>query len=337
MIGKNPARMGLRMARRAMAAVMVGVGALLCWSMAWSEPLPYPNRPIHIIVPFPPGGALDPIARRIAQKLYEAWGQPVVVENKPGAATIIGSQFVAKAAPDGYTVILIATSFTINPTAYSNLPFDPVKDFAPISLVCKFPMLLVVNPQLPVKSVKELIDYLKAKPGQVNFSSIGNGTMQQLAGEMFKSMAGVEMVHVPYKGSGPSTMSVIAGETSLTFESLFLTMPQVKAGKLRALATAGLQPTALAPDLPTVAGSGLPGFDVQTWAGFLAPAGTPPQVLQKWHLELARILQLPEVREQLLSQGVEPVSSTPDVFAKFIKVEIDRWGKFVKQSGIRLD
>lgn len=325
------------MNRRAIAVIMVAVGALLWLSAAWSQPVPYPNRPIHMIVPFPPGGALDPIARRIAQKLYEAWGQPVVVENKPGASTIIGAQFVAKAAPDGYTVILVATSFTVNPAAYSKLPFDPVKDFAPISLVCRFPMLLVVNPQLPVHSVKELIDYLKARPGQVNFSSIGNGTMQQLAGELFKSMAGVDMVHVPYKGSGPSMMSVIAGETSLTFDSLFLTMPQVKAGKLRALATAGMQPTPLAPNLPTVSGSGLPGFDVPTWAGFLAPAGTPPEVVQKLQLEIARILQQPEIRDQLINQGVEPVGSTPEVFAEFIKAEINRWGKLVKQAGIKLD
>ena len=280
---------------------------------------------------------MDPIARSIGQKLYEAWGQPVVVDNKPGGGTIIGTDFVAKAHPDGYTVILVATSFTVNPTAYSKLPFDPLKDFVPISLVSRFPMLLVVNPQLPVQSVKELIDYLKARPGQVNFSSIGNGTTQQLAGEIFKSMAGVDMVHVPYKGSGPSIMSVVAGETSVTFEGVFLAMPQVRAGKLRALAAAGAKPTALAPNLPTVSESGLPGFDVGTWSGLLAPAGTPPEVVNKWQREIARIMQLPEIREQQLNQGVEPVGSTSEYFGEYIKTEISKWGKVVKQTGIKLD
>ncbi len=322
---------------RVMALIMAGVGALLWLSTAWAQSLPYPNRPIHIIVPYPPGGAVDPIARRLAQRLLEAWGQPVVVENKPGAGTLIGTQFVAKAAPDGYTMILVATTFAVNPSAYGKLPFDPVKDFVPVGLVCSFPMLLVVNPGLPVHSVRELIDYLKAKPGRVDFSSIGNGSTQQLAGELFKSMAGVDIVHVPYKGSGPSVMSVVAGETSLTFESAFLTMPQVKAGKLRALAAAGAQASPLAPNLPTVAESGVPGFDVATWAGILAPAGTPPDVVQKWNLEIARMLQSPETREQLISQGVEPLVSTPEQFAEFIKVEMNRWGKVVKQAGIRLD
>lgn len=325
------------MSGRAIAVIMAGVAALLWLSSSWAQSLPYPTRPIHIIVPYPPGGAVDPIARRVAQKLFEAWGQSVVVENKPGAATIIGTQFAAKAAPDGYTIILVATSFAVNPSAYSKLPFDPVKDFAPISMASKFPMVLVVNPELPVHSVKELIAYLKARPGQVNFSSIGNGSTQQLAGELFKSMAGVDMVHVAYKGSGPSVMSVVAGETSLTIESAFLTLPQVKAGKLRALAAAGAQPTPLAPNLPTVAESGVPGFDVATWTGFLAPAGTPAEVVQKLSLEIARILQLPDVREQMISQGVEPVSSTPEYFAGFIKAEINKWGRVVKQAGIKLD
>jgi tripartite-type tricarboxylate transporter receptor subunit TctC len=230
----------------------------LCFSMinAWSQSTfpSYPNRPIHLIVPFPPGGAVDPIARTLAQKLEEAWGQPIIIDNKPGAATIIGTDFVAKANPDGYTMILVSTSFTVNPAAYSKLPFDPIKDFTPISLVSKLPLILVVNPQLPVKSVAELIEYLKSRPAQVNFSSIGNGTTQQLAGELFKSMAGVNIVHVPYKGSGPSMMSVVSGETSMTFDSIFLLMPQVKAGKLRALASTGTQATALAPDLPSVSG-----------------------------------------------------------------------------------
>ena len=325
------------MNRRFLARIMAGIGLLLCVTAAWSQSGSFPNRPIHVIVPFPPGGAVDPIARSIGQKLEEAWGQPVLVDNKPGASTIIGSDFVAKAAPDGHTVILIATSFTVNPSAYSKLPFDPVKDFAPISLVSRLPNMLVVNSQLPVNSVKELIDYLKARPGKVNFSSIGYGTTQHLTGELFKSMAGVNMVHVPYKGSGPSMMSVVSGETSVTFDSVFLLTPQVKAGKLRALAATGTKRTPLAPNLPTASESGLPGFDVGGWVGFLAPAGTPQEVVQKWHQHVARILQTPEFRERQISQGLEPVGSTPEYFAEFIKTEIAKWGKVVKQAGIKLD
>lgn len=327
----------MNLKRRFVARIMTGIGLLLCIATAWSQSVSYPNRPIHVIVPFPPGGAVDPIARSIGQKLEEAWGQPVVIDNKPGAGTIIGSDFVAKAAPDGYTVILVATSFTVNPSAYSKLPFDPVKDFAPISLVSRLPNMLVVNSQLPVNSVKELIDYLKARPGQVNFSSIGYGTTQHLTGELFKSVAGVNMVHVPYKGSGPSMMSVVSGETSVTFDSVFLLTPQVKAGKLRALAATGTKRTPLAPNLPTASESGLRGFDVGGWVGFLAPAGTPQEVVQKWHQHISRILQTPEFRERQISQGLEPVGSTPDYFAEFIKTEITKWGKVVKQAGIKLD
>ena len=327
----------MELKRRFVARIMAGIGLLLCVTTAWSQSVPYPNRPIRLIVPYPPGGAVDPIARTIIQKLDEAWGQPVVVDNRPGAGTIIGTEIVAKAAPDGYTVILVATSFTVNPAMYSKLPFDPVNDFTPISLVANFPMMLVVNPQVPVNSVKELIDFLKAKPGQINFSSIGNGTTQHLAGELFKSMAGVDMVHVPYKGSGPSMMSVVGGETSVTIESVFLLSPQVKAGRLRALAGTAMKRASMAPDLPTISESGIPGYDVSTWVGLLAPAGTPQEVVQKWQQQIARVLQIPEVRERQISQGVDPVGSTPEHFAEFIKTEIAKWGKVVKQAGIKLD
>jgi len=313
----------------------------LCFSTinAWSQSTfpNYPNRPIHLIVPFPPGGAVDPIARTLAQKLEETWGQPIIIDNKPGAATIIGTDFVAKANPDGYTMILVSTSFTVNPAAYSKLPFDPIKDFTPISLVSKLPLILVVNPQLPVKSVAELIEYLKSRPTQVNFSSIGNGTTQQLAGELFKSMAGVNIVHVPYKGSGPSMMSVVSGETSMTFDSIFLLMPQVKAGKLRALASTGTQATPLAPDLPSVSGSGLSGFNVGSWVGLLAPAATPKEIAQKWQRETALIMQMSEIRSRQSSLGLEPIGSTQEYFGDFIKSEIAKWGAVVKQAGIQLE
>ncbi len=319
------------------AAVATGIALLLGAAAAWPQSTPYPSRPVHLVVPFPPGGAVDPIARSIVQKLDDSWAQPVVIDNKGGAATLIGTDFVAKAPPDGYTIILVATSFTVNPAMYSKLPYDPVKDFAPISLVSRLPNVLIVNPQLPVNSVKELIAYLKARPGQVNFSSIGNGTTQHLAGELFKTMAGVNMVHVPYKGSGPSMMSVVAGETSLTFDSVYLVTPQVKAGKLRALAATGAHRAPSMPDLATVAEQGLPGFDVAGWVGFLAPARTPREIVNKWQREVARILALPDVRERQISQGLDPVGSTPEYFADFIKSEIAKWTKVAKDAGIKLD
>ena len=325
----------MKMKRRFVVGLVVGIGLIMGTSAVWSQA--YPSRPIRLIVPYPPGGAVDPIARTIAQKLSEAWGQPVVVDNKPGAGTIIGTEIVAKAAPDGYTVILATISHTMNPAMYGKLPYDPVKDFTPLSLVSLIPLMLVVNPQVPVKSVKELIDLLKAKPGQLNFSSAGNGTSTHLAAELFKALAGVDIVHVPYKGSGASVAAVMAGETQVAFDSVFLQIPQVKAGKLRALAVTGTKRTSLAPELPTVSEAGLPGYEVSAWVGLLAPAGTPPEVVQKWNREIARILQLPEVRERQISQGNEPVGSTAEYFADFIKTEISKWGEVVKQAGIKLD
>ena len=324
------------MKRCLIAGWMVAIGLIMGIPAAWSQSQ-YPSRPIRLIVPYPPGGAVDPIARTIGQKLNEAWGQPVVVDNKPGAGTIIGTEIVAKAAPDGYTVILASSNHAVNPAMYGKLPYDPVKDFTPINLVSIIPLMLVVNPQVPVKSTKELIDYLKTKPGQLNFSSAGNGSTTHLAGELFKSMAGVDIVHVAYKGSGPSVAGVMAGETSVASDSIFLQLPQVKAGKLRALAVTGTKRTSLAPELPTVSEAGLPGYEAYAWVGFLAPAGTPREIVQKWHQEITRILQLPEVRERQISQGVEPVGSTPEYFADFIKTEISKWGKVVKQAGIKLD
>lgn len=319
------------------ARVTIAVALLACAVAAGAQPVAYPNRPIRVIVPYPPGGGIDPLARAYAQKLNEAWGQPVLVDNKPGAATIIGTDFVAKAPADGYTVLLTATSLTVNPVMYSKMPFDTVKDLAPISLVARFPQLLAVNPQVPVNSVKELIVYLKAKPGTLNFPSNGNGSTQHLAGELFKFMAGVDMAHVPYKGSGPATMSVVSGETQVVFESYFILNPQIKAGKLRALAIGGAERSPLVPDLPTVAESGLPGFDHTAWAGFLAPAGTPREVTLKWYREVSRIVQVPEFRERQLAQGVEPVGTTPELFAQYIRSEIGKWAGVAKNAGIKLD
>ena len=323
------------MKRSLFAYIVTGIGLLLWVSMVWSQAPSYPNRPIRLIIQYPPGGAVDPMARSIAQELAKAWGQPVVVDNRPGAGTIIATEILAKAPPDGYTVILSSVALTVNPAMHSKLPYDPVKDFTPISLVAKYPMMLVVNPKIPVHSVRELIAFLKARPGQINFSSTGIGTIQHLAGELFKSVTGVDMVHVPYKGSGLSMMSVMRGEVSLTMDVIVLLLPQVKAGNLRALAVTGAKRSPLAPNLPTVSETGLAGFEVSTWLGFLAPAGTPREVVKKWHQEIARILQLPEIRERQISQGIDPVGSTPEYFAEFIKAEIAKWGSMVKQAGIK--
>ena len=320
------------------AACVAIAAALLTWAVAaGAQPVAYPNRPIRVIVPYPPGGAIDPLARAYAQQLNEAWGQPVLVDNRPGAATIIGTDFVAKAPADGYTVLLTASSFTVNPVMHSKMPFDTVKDLTPISLVARFPQLLAVNSRVPVNSVKELIVYLKAKPGTLNFPSNGNGSTQHLAGELFKFLAGVEMTHVPYKGSGPATMSVVSGETHVVFESYFVLNPQIKAGKLRALAINGPERSPFVPDLPTVAESGLPGFQHTSWAGFLAPAGTPREVTLKWYREISRIVQVPEFRERQFAQAVEPVGSTPEYFAEHIRSEIAKWAGVAKNAGIKLD
>ncbi len=319
-------------ARVAMAAAL-----LACAVAAAAQPVAYPTRPIRVIVPYPPGGAIDPLARAYAQKLSEAWGQPVLVDDKPGAATIIGTDFVAKAPADGYTVLLTATSFTVNPVMHSKMPFDTMKDLAPISLVARYPQLLAVNPQVPVNSVKELIAYLKAKPGTLNFPSNGSGSTQHLAGELFKFLAGVDMAHVPYKGSGPATMSAVSGETQVIFESYFILTPQIKAGKLRALAISNAERSPLVPDLPTVAESGVPGFEHIAWGGFLAPAGTPREVIQKWYREVSLIVRDPEFRERQLAQGAEPVGTTPERFAEYIRTEIGKWARVVKNAGIKLD
>ncbi|MGK2899080.1 MAG: tripartite tricarboxylate transporter substrate binding protein [Burkholderiaceae bacterium] len=321
--------------RRRVIRWIIGLCLGAAASVAWSQA--FPSRPIRMIVPYPPGGAVDPIARTIAQKLTESWGQPVVVDNKPGAGTIIGTDSLAKAAPDGYTVILASSNHAVNPAMYAKMPYDPVKDFAPISLVSIIPVMLSVNPKLAVTTQKELIELLKVKPGSLNYSSTGNGSTSHLAGELFKSMAGVSMVHVPYKGSGPSVMATIAGETSVVFDSIFSQLPQVKAGKLRALSVTGSKRTALAPELPTAAEAGLPGYEAYSWVGFLAPAGTPREIIQKWQQEVSRILQLPEVQVRQTSQGVEPIGSTSEYFSEFIKTELVKWGKVVKDAGIKLD
>jgi tripartite-type tricarboxylate transporter receptor subunit TctC len=298
----------------------------------------YPTRPVKVVIPFPPGGPLDAVGRAVAQKLTEAWGQSVVVDNRPGAGGNIGADLVAKSPPDGYTVVMGALStHAVNPSLYPTMPYDAVKDFAPITLVAITPNVLVVNPTLPVHSVKELIAYAKANPGKLSFGSGSNGSAGHLAGELFKVDGGVDMTHIPYRGGAPAMQALLAGDTQLMFDNLANSMPQVKAGKLRALAVTTAQRSRLVPELPTMIESGMPGFDISTWFGLLAPTGTPPEIIAKWNAEVTRILSSPDMRERLAAQGAEAAPTTPQQFAQFIAAELPKYARIVKASGAKVD
>jgi tripartite-type tricarboxylate transporter receptor subunit TctC len=299
---------------------------------------PFPAKTARIVVPFPPGGPLDATGRLLAQQLSERWGQSIVVENKPGAGGNIGADYVAKSAPDGYTIVMGALStHAVNPSLYAKMPYDAQKDFAPITLVAITPNVLVVNPALPVDSVRALIAYAKARPGQLSFGSGSIGSAGHLAGELFKIDAGVDIVHVPYKGAAPAMQALLAGDTQLMFDNLANAMAQVKAGKLRALAVTTAERSKLAPELPTMAESGLQGFDISTWFGLFAPAGTPPDVVAKWNADVTRILTAPDMRDRLLAQGAEPAPDSPADFARFIAAEAAKYARIVRTSGAKVD
>jgi tripartite-type tricarboxylate transporter receptor subunit TctC len=298
----------------------------------------WPTRPIKYIVPFAPGGTTDILARTISEKLSIALGQPVVVENKPGAGGGVGADFTAKAAPDGYTIMggTISTH-AINASLYANLPYDPVKDFVAITLIARVPNLLVINPEVPAKTVAELIALLKANPNKYTFASSGNGTSQHLSGELFKSMAGVQMQHIPYKGSPPALQDVVGGQVTMTFDNITTALPLAKSGKLRALAVTTAKRSAVAPDVPTLAESGLVGFEVGSWQGVFAPAGTPPDIVKRLNTEIVKIINLPEVRDKLLALGAEPVGDTSEQFGAYVKTEVVKWSDVVKKSGAKVD
>jgi tripartite-type tricarboxylate transporter receptor subunit TctC len=297
----------------------------------------YPAKPIRIVVSFPAGGIADLYARVIGAKVQEAWGQPVVVENRTGAGGNIGAEAVAKSAPDGYTLNMSALGpHAVNVSLFARLPYDPVKDFAAIALVLEAEGLLVVHPSVPAHSVAELVAHARANPGSLTFASAGMGTASHLAGELFKTMAKVEMTHVPYKGNVPAITDLLAGQTSLLFATMPTVLPHAKAGKLRALATIGSARSAAAPELPTVAES-LPGFEVNNWIGLFAPAGTPPQIVRRWNGEVMRIMQSPEIQARLPAEGARFTPNSPEQFAAFVKREIEKWAPVVKASGARVD
>jgi len=297
----------------------------------------YPGKPIRMIVAVPPGGPADTLARLVGPRLAEALGQNVIIDNRPGANGNIAYDMVARAAPDGYTITEVAAGIAINPSLYRDVKFDPVRDFAPITLGISVPNILVVNSSVAAASVNELIALAKARPGQLTFASAGNGTSGHLALEQFRLMSGIQVIHVPYKGGGPALSEVIAGQVQALFSIALAALPQVKAGKVRALAVTSARRSALAPELPTVAESGFPGFEVVGWFGWVAPAATPIAIVDRLNREIVRILKLPDMRERLQGLGADPVGNTPQEFAAFIRSEHAKWARVIKQAGVKLD
>jgi len=312
---------------------------LAAFALAAHAQAPYPNHPVRIVVPFPAGGTTDIIARAVAQKLTESTGQSFVVENRAGAGGNIGAELVAKAAPDGYTLLMgTVGTHAINSSLYAKMPYDHVKDFVPVILVAGVPNVLEVNPSVPVNSMQELIAYAKANPGKLNFASSGSGTSIHLSGEMFKVMTGVQMAHVPYKGSSPALADLMGGQVQLMFDNLPSSLALIKAGKLKPLAVTSLTRSSALPDVPTVAESGLPGFEASSWFGLLAPAGTPKEIVTKLNGEVAKWLATPDAREKLAAQGaIASTALTPEDFAKHIGTETTKWAKVVKDSGAKVE
>ena len=295
----------------------------------------FPSRPIRVIVPQSAGGSTDLAARAVTQRLSDVLGQPVVVDNRPGAGSLIGTDLVAKAAPDGHTLLAVAGSFSINPSLHAKLPFDPVRDFAPISRICTLPHLLVVHPAVPAKSVKELTALAKAKPGQLNVATSGVATSTHMAAELFMYMTGTKMVTVPYKGGAPGNIALISGQVQLYFATISTAFPHVRAGKLRALAVTSAKRSSAAPDYPTIAEAGVTGYEHASWVGLLAPAGTPAVVVARLNGETAKIVQQPEVRELFLRDGLEPDGGPAKEFTASIRSEVAKWIKVVRAAGIK--
>jgi len=322
----------MQLSRRLIVAGFALAGAL-SFSAAQAA---WPERALRIVVPFSPGGATDMLARTIAQKLQESWGQTVVVDNRPGAGGNIGAAAGAKAAPDGYTLTLVAAGFmAVNPHIYDNPGYDSIRDFAPITQLVSAPLLLVVNPSVPARTFQEYVALVKAQPGKVALGNGGTGTAQHLGGEYLDMVAGMKSLHVPYKGSAPATTDLLGGQVQSMLDNMVTLVPHVKSGKLRALAVTSKQRVSMFPDVPTVAESGLPGFETGTWYGIAAPAGTPADVVDKLHREIVRILALPDVAEKFVQQGLYPVGSTPAEFARYIEAERTKAGRIVKAANIK--
>ena len=319
-------------------AAVLGVLAWIVAPGSFAQAPAYPSHPVRIVVPFPAGGTTDILARAVAQRFTEAFGQTFIVDNRPGAGGNIGAELVAKSAPDGYTLVMgTVGTHAINPSLYAKMPYDHIKDFAPVFLVAGVPNVLEVNPSLPVHSVAELVAYAKANPGKLDFASSGSGTSIHLSGEMFKTMAGVSMQHVPYKGSAPALQGLVGGQVQLMFDNLPSSLALIKAGKLRALAVTSAERSATLPDLPTIAESGYPGFEASSWFGLLAPAGTPPAIIAKLNAEGNAWLASPDAKQKLLAQGAIAAGGSPEDFAHHIAAETAKWAKVVKASGAKVE
>lgn len=294
----------------------------------------YPSGPIRWVVPFPPGGGTDILARTLAQKLSEAWGVPVVVDNRGGANGTIGAAIVAKAPPDGQTLLIVPSGFAVNPSIYKNLPFDSLKDLAPVSQLAASPLILVVHPSFPPKTVKEIIAFIRARPNDVNYGSSGNGSPPHLATELFKYMTQTKMTHIPYKGAGPAAIDVIAGQIPIYFMNALQAVPHIRSGRLRGLGVTSDARFSALPDLPTIAEAGVPGYAMTNWYGLLVTGGTPGAATAKLHGELARILNVPEIRDRLAREGADVIASTPEQFSAFLKNEMEKFSRIVKVSGM---
>jgi tripartite-type tricarboxylate transporter receptor subunit TctC len=328
------AHAGTGRARRALLATL----ALLLLPPAALAQHDYPNRPVRWVVPFAPGGPTDLMSRAIGEKLGQRLGQPFVVDNRGGAGGGIGAELVAKAAPDGHTIMIgHVGTHAINLALYPKIGYDPVRDFTPISLVATLPLALVVNAAVPARSVKELIALAKARPGELNFASAGNGGPTHLAGELFKSAAGIRIVHVPYKGNAAALTDLVSGQVQMMFSNLLTSMPHVRSGRLRALAVSTAQRSPQAPELPTLAESGVPGYDVTPWYGVLGPAGLPRPVVARVNAAIRESLPLPDMKERFVAQGIDLAASTPEAFAALIRAEIPKWRDIVRQAGARVD
>lgn len=321
--------------RHVIGVVCAALCAAAASPLAWAND--YPNKPVKLVVPYPPGGPTDIVARVVAQKLQEQMGQSFFIENRPGAGANIGAEAVARSPADGYTLVVATTAHAINPSLFAKLSYSITKDFASISQLTSGPLVIVTNPATPANNVKELIALAKSKQGGLNYASSGNGQSTHLSAELFNAMGGVKMAHVPYKGSAPALTDVMGGQADLMFDTMLSSMPHVKAGKLKALAVTSSQRSPSAPGIPTVAESGLPGYEAIAWNGLLAPAGTPKEVVDRLSAELKKVLNNPEVAQRFEAQGFAAAWSTPTAYAGFLQAEVDKWGKVVKASGARID
>ncbi|OGA94725.1 MAG: ABC transporter substrate-binding protein [Burkholderiales bacterium RIFCSPHIGHO2_12_FULL_61_11] len=298
----------------------------------------WPTRPIRLIVPFPPGGSSDTAARLVVPELAKRLGQPVIVDNRPGAGGGLGLDLVAKAPADGYTIVLAAAGgLTVNPTLYPNLPYNPERDFSPITLFGTSPFVLVANPRLPANNAKEVVALAKAQVGKLSYASGGSGTAMHLSGELLKAMTGSFILHVPYRGSAPAVMAVMSGETSLAIADIGAIQPQLKSGRLKVIGVMSKERSTLAPNMPTLAESGIPGYESFGWFAILAPAGTPPGIVARLNTEITTVLRLPEIRERFSSAGLEPLTSTPEQLVQLIKTETVKWARVIKESGAKVD